>query len=137
MSNPLFSARPVRLASSLFRWCKIDCLSVSRFHVVADAGSAPYQKSASNNLQKCFIPPTRSDETLVSYRGKTCCSAHQTFLLGSPNECVFTRHHTAPPQKPSTSILHPFGSILRETCYYAHYYSLSFICVTFMLQHSC
>ena len=26
-SNPLFSARPVRLTTSLFRWGKIDCLS--------------------------------------------------------------------------------------------------------------
>ena len=57
-SNPLFSARPVRLTTSLFHWGKPDCLSVCRFHVVADAGSAPCHKSASNNLQKCSLPPT-------------------------------------------------------------------------------
>ena len=56
--NPLFSARPVRLTTSLFRWGKANCLSVCRFHVVADAGSAPCHKSASNNLQKCSLPPT-------------------------------------------------------------------------------
>ena len=57
-SNPLFSARPVRLITSLFRWGKTDCLSVWRFHIVADAGSTPCHKSASNNLQNCSLPPT-------------------------------------------------------------------------------
>jgi hypothetical protein len=35
----------------------LDCV-VCRFHVAADAGSAPCQKLVSNNLQKWILSPT-------------------------------------------------------------------------------
>ena len=48
--NPLFSAKPVRLTTSLEVGAKYFGCVVCRFHVVADAGSAPCQKSASNTF---------------------------------------------------------------------------------------
>jgi hypothetical protein len=48
----------VRLTTSLQVGAKYLGCVVCRFHVAAGAGSAPYQKSVSNNLQKWFLSPT-------------------------------------------------------------------------------
>ena len=47
-----------------------------------------------------FLPPTDSI-TLVSYWGKTCCYAHHTLLLGTPNEA---QQSTEPPPRFSGAV---------------------------------
>jgi hypothetical protein len=48
----------VRLTTSLQVGAKYLGCVVCRFHVAASAGSAPFQKPVSNNLQKWFLSPT-------------------------------------------------------------------------------
>ena len=91
-SNPLFSARPVRLTTSLYRWGQ-------SILVVLCAGSTllltPVVRPANVsgiNLQIDPLPPTGRFNLSLSTEGNTCCCAHHhTFLLGFPNG----RHHAS------------------------------------------
>ena len=49
--NPLCSAKPVSLTTSLNSWGKVSWLFVCRFQVAADAGSAPYHQSVCNTFR--------------------------------------------------------------------------------------
>src|SRR3954454_20737212 len=84
--NPLCSAKPVRLTTSLNSWDKVSWLFVCRFfHVAADAGSCRV------TFQICFATP--SEATHFSYwsikpcfliKGNTCCLLIIPCSLGSP-----------------------------------------------------
>jgi hypothetical protein len=60
-----------------------------RFHVAADADSAPCQKLASINLQKWFLSPTvRLNLGFIIERNLPLCSSH--LPLGVPNWAAST-----------------------------------------------
>jgi hypothetical protein len=62
---------------------------VCRFHVAADAGSAPYEKPASINLQKWFLSPTGRLNLGFTIEGNlSLCSSH--LPLGVPNWAAST-----------------------------------------------
>jgi hypothetical protein len=61
----------VRLTISLHVGAKYLGCVVCRFHIAADAGSAPYQKPVSINLQKWFLSPTRLNFGFITKRKLT------------------------------------------------------------------
>src|SRR5215203_6070286 len=64
------------------------------FHVGAGfTGVAPHYIPPPTTFT-CFLAPTGSI-TFVSYRGKTCCCAHHTFLLGFPTDVYIYVHQHA------------------------------------------
>jgi hypothetical protein len=79
----------VRLTTSLQVGAKYFGCVVCRFHVVADAGSAPCQKPASINLQKWFLSPTSRLNLGFTIEGNLpLCSSH--LPLGVPNWAAST-----------------------------------------------
>jgi hypothetical protein len=79
----------VRLTTSLQVGAKYFGCVVCRFHVTADAGSAPCQKPASINLQKCFLSPTgRLNLGFILTENLPLCSSY--LPLGVPNWAVST-----------------------------------------------
>src|SRR3954453_3202205 len=85
--NPLCSAKPVSLTTSLNSWGKVICYLCAGFHVAL----TPVEASCHCQLA------TPSEATPFSYwsikpwfyyRGKTCCCAHHTFSLGVPNSAT-------------------------------------------------
>jgi hypothetical protein len=79
----------VRLTTSLQVGAKYFGCVVCRFHVAADAGSAPCQKPASINLQKWFLSPTgRLNLGFTIEENLPLFSSH--LPLGVPNWAVST-----------------------------------------------
>jgi hypothetical protein len=79
----------VRLTTSLQVGAKYIGCVVCRFHVVADAGSAPCQKPASINLQKWFISPTgRLNLGFIQRENLPLCSSY--LPLRVPNWAIST-----------------------------------------------
>src|SRR4051794_10425598 len=87
MFNPLCSAKPVSLTTSLNSWGKVICCLCAGFHVALTPVEAPCH---------CQLA-TPSEATPFSYwsikpwfyyQGKTCCCAHHTFSLGVPNSAT-------------------------------------------------
>src|SRR3954463_9105589 len=85
--NPLCSAKPVSLTTSLNSWGKVICCLCAGFHGALTPVEAPCHSQ----------PATPSEATPFSYwsikpwflnRGKTCCCAHHTFSLGVPNSAT-------------------------------------------------
>jgi hypothetical protein len=79
----------VRLITSLQVGAKYFGYVVCRFHIAADAGSAPCQKPASINLQKWFLSPTgQLNLGLILRENLPLCSSY--LPLGVPNWAVST-----------------------------------------------
>jgi hypothetical protein len=79
----------VRLTISLQVGAKYFGCVVCRFHVAADAGSAPCQKPASINLQKWFLSPTgRLKLGFIIEGNLPLCSSY--LPLGVPNWAAST-----------------------------------------------
>jgi hypothetical protein len=79
----------VRLTTSLQVGAKYFGCVVCRFHVAADAGSAPCQKPASINLQKWFLSPTGRLNLGFTIEGNLpLCSSYLS--LGVPNWAAST-----------------------------------------------
>jgi hypothetical protein len=84
--NPLCSAKPVSLTTSLISWCKVIWLFVCRFQVAADAGSdrVTYHQLVRNTFRRdAFL--LLVDKPWYRISRETCCCAHHTFLLGFTN----------------------------------------------------
>ena len=80
--NPLCSAKPVSLTTSLNSWCKVIWLFVCRFQVAADAGSdrVTYHQLVRNTFRRdAFL--LLVDKPWYRISRETCCCAHHTFLL--------------------------------------------------------
>jgi hypothetical protein len=90
MFNPLFTANQ-------WDWqphCKYFGCIVCTFHIAADAGSAPYQKPASINLQKWFLSPTGRLNLGFTIKGNLLlCSSY--LPLGVPNWVASTANDTS------------------------------------------
>ena len=81
--NPLCSAKPVSLTTSLNSWGKVIWLFVCRFHVAADAGSAPCHQSVCNTFRSdAFL--LLVDKPWFRNRGKSCCLLITPCSWGSP-----------------------------------------------------
>jgi hypothetical protein len=79
----------MRLTTSLQVGAKYFGCVVCRFHVAADAGSAPCQKPASINLQKWFLSPTgQLNLGFILRENLPLCSSY--LPLGVPNWAVST-----------------------------------------------
>ena len=84
--NPLCSAKPVRLTTSLNSWCKVFWLCVCRFQVAADAGSdrvTCHQLVRNTFRRDAFL--LLVDKPWFYKLRETCCCAHHTLLLGFTN----------------------------------------------------
>jgi hypothetical protein len=85
-------SKPVRLTTSLQVGAKYLGYVVCRFHVAAGAGSAPYQKPVSNNLQKWFLSPTDRLNFGFITEGKLTAMLIKPSSWGSQLVCQ-TPHH--------------------------------------------
>jgi hypothetical protein len=86
----------MRLTTSLQVGAKYFGCVVCRFHVAADAGSAPCQKPASINLQKWFLSPTgRLNLGFIIEGNLPLCSSHLPLGLSNWVASTANKHFSS------------------------------------------